>query len=576
MTSALVYLAAASLRNRTRRQLLRLRSPRYLVALLAGGAYMWWFLLRPAQRGGAAAMLDDAWALRLASLGFALLAAKWWVVGADERALAFTPAELHLLFPAPITRRALVATKLVRAQLLILVNTVVWSVLLRGDGLHLSAWRRALGLWILFSTLYLHRLGAALTMASIRRHGGAGRRRQLLPALVVGGAAAALLYAMTQAGPAVGRAWTFGPLSTLRVLGQQLDAPVPRVVLAPFRALLGPALAVDATAWLRTVGVALALLALHALWVLRTDAAFEEAAVEASERLAVAREARARRSTIEPATTTSGSGVRRRRTIPLRSTGLPAVAILWKNAIAALRAGTLVRQLVLLGGLAVAVFLLSVRDERVAEVATIVAAVWGAMLVLAGPLWVRFDLRQDMPNLAILRAWPLSGRQIVAAQIAASTAALTVFQYLLIGALLAASALGRVPLAVHDRVAFAAAAALALPGINAANLTVQNAAVLLLPGWVRTGGGARGVEAMGQSLVSIGIALAILSVLLAAPAALAWGAVLAMHAASVQSVGTTWVFVPAAAVGTLAAAVELVPILTWLGHVFERTEPTTV
>jgi ABC-2 type transport system permease protein len=223
MVGAIAYLAAASVRNRARRQLRRLRSPRYVVALLAGVAYVFWFLLRPAQQGGAAAVLGDEGVARVAALGFALLVAKWWVAGADPRALAFTPAEIHLLFPAPVSRRALVATKLARAQLIILVNTVIWAVILRGEGLHLASWRRALGLWVLFSTLHLHRLGAALSTASLARHGAAGRRRQAIPVLLVAAAAVAIVWTFVRGAPDLARAWAFGPAPTLHTIARLLE-----------------------------------------------------------------------------------------------------------------------------------------------------------------------------------------------------------------------------------------------------------------------------------------------------------------------------------------------------------------
>jgi hypothetical protein len=227
-----------------------------------------------------------------------------------------------------------------------------------------------------------------------------------------------------------------------------------------------------------------------------------------------------------------------------------------------------VRQLGLLGGLALVAFVLAARDERVAEVALVVAGVWSGLLVIAGPMWVRFDLRQDLPHLAVLRAWPLSGREIVTAQIASSTIALTVFQLLLLTGLLAVSFLGRLlPLATGDRVALALAAALALPGVNLAGLTVQNAAALLFPGWVRLGAGSRGVEAMGQSIVSMGASLVVLALLLAPAAAIAGGLVYAL-----RSTWSVWTFVPAAAVGSAIVALEMVPVMGWLGRVFERTE----
>jgi hypothetical protein len=169
LLSAVAYLSAASLRNRVRVQLRRARSPRTVAAVLAGSVYVWWFLVRPANAGGAAALLADAWAPRVAALGLTALAVRWWLAGADPRALAFTPAEVHLLFPAPVTRRGLVAYKLLRAQLVILANTLIWTVILRGEGTELAAWRRALAVWVLLSVLYLHRLGAALVTGAPRR-----------------------------------------------------------------------------------------------------------------------------------------------------------------------------------------------------------------------------------------------------------------------------------------------------------------------------------------------------------------------------------------------------------------------
>jgi hypothetical protein len=96
---------------------------------------------------------------------------------------------------------------------------------------------------------------------------------------------------------------------------------------------------------------------------------------------------------------------------------------------------------------------------------------------------------------------------------------------------------------------------------------VQNAAALLFPGWVRLGAGSRGVEAMGQSILSVGASVTVLAVLLAVPAALGAGVVYLL-----RGTWSVWTFVPAALLGTLVVGAELMPVLTWLGGVFERTE----
>jgi hypothetical protein len=57
-----------------------------------------------------------------------LSAARWWLFGADRGTLAFAPAEVQFLFPAPVSRRALVHAKLVRTQLAILLNTLILSL----------------------------------------------------------------------------------------------------------------------------------------------------------------------------------------------------------------------------------------------------------------------------------------------------------------------------------------------------------------------------------------------------------------------------------------------------------------
>jgi hypothetical protein len=609
-----LYYTVASLRNRLRAQLRRLRSPRALIALGAGVAYVYWFLVRPVRRDGVSAvagvgLASETWGPPLAALALTALAARWWLArpaGGDSRgdagparALAFTPAEEYLLFPAPVTRRGLVRWKLWRAQLGILFNTLVWTVVLRGAGGEPAAWRRAGALWVVLSVLFLHRMGAALATggwhartanADDDSHDTAGpapvwrdRVGALAPALVFAGVAGALLAGAAREQTRLAAAWDAGLPSFVAAVGAALAHPAARAVLLPARLVIDPLFAARAGLgpWARAVAPAALMLALHYLWVLRTDAAVQELALDAGARRRAARGVRGTGVGTDdlPA---SGSGARRargaavrRRSPPLASVGAPAVALVWKNLVAAGRAVALTRLLAFYAVTAAGVLAVAARTPRLAEVAGVVAGVWAAMLVVAGPTWVRVDLRHDLPHLPFLRAAPLAGRDVVAAEIAASTLALTALQLAAFTLLLLASLGARDGFGFtgEERLAGVLAAAVALPGVNAALLTVQNAAALLFPAWVRApGAGARGIESMGQNLVLTVLTLAVAAVVLAPAAAVAvatsWGV-----DAAVGGAAGPWAWAPGAAAGTFICLVALTPVVRWLGRVFDRTDP---
>ena len=103
--SAFLYLISRSARNRFLFQLRRARNPRYAIALLVAGAYIWAFLIRPTRVG-----LGEIFLTRpgeaIATLLMVLTLAGTWVFGADTMALAFTPAELFRNAVEAAERRA--------------------------------------------------------------------------------------------------------------------------------------------------------------------------------------------------------------------------------------------------------------------------------------------------------------------------------------------------------------------------------------------------------------------------------------------------------------------------------------
>jgi ABC-2 type transport system permease protein len=568
MKPALLWLVVRSTRNRMARRLARLREPRYALAMLVGLAYFWLIFLRPGRPTPLTGTTPGSGTHLAYAFAIALLVASWWLAGGDKVALTFSPAEVTLLFPAPVTRRELVQLKLLQAQAFVLVSTVIWALLLgRDTG---SVWLRAAGLWVFFSTLYLHRLGASLVRATAAEHGVAGVRRQRWALAVFGIAAAAVLWSVVRALPALQAAVPRHALGD--ALGELLRTPPLSVVLFPFQLLLAPVFAATPREWVRAIGPALLLMVAHYPWILRSDLAFEESAAEAAaKRAAALSNAPARGVRIRA----PRRGVLRGR-LALPPTGRPAVAIVWKNAIALARTipmATVVGVMIMAVLVAVMTFAVMPPGWSAASVIGTACLIFAGLLVIMGPLWVRNDLRFDLLRLEMLRSYPLSGRSIVRAEIAASVATLSAAQVvlLLVGYLLvppgayAGSTLG-------DRTALLVAALVVLPVVNAAGLAIQNAATLLFPAWTRLGlVRAGGIEAMGQSIVTTLGTLVVLLAVLAIPGVVGGAlAVLGVGAAGF------WGAVPGAVVGAAGVLVELWALTTWLGRVFERTEPSVL
>lgn len=561
MTRAFAWLIARTMRNRFARQLQRARQPRYALPMLLGLLYAWAVFISPSRRPP----LAGAAANGTAHLGFAaalaLLVAWWWLLGNEHPSLPFTPAEVQLLFPAPVTRRQLVGLKLVQAQWAVLVSTGVWLILLGPGGVPLVL--RALALWVLFTTLHLHHTAASLVRAGAAEHGRAGVRRNAWALVLFAIALTVTAIAVARALPALRDALATG--GALAAAGALLHAPGVMLVLTPFRLMLAPAFASTTAEWARAMLPAVAIMAAHYLWVLRSDVAFEESAAEAAARRAALRAARAQRGAPEPR--------RGRVRVPLPPRGHPAMAIAWKNVVAFTRTIRPASVVVLILA-AVAGFSIASTEALGARggawfIGTMALAFAGALVVL-GPTWVRNDLRLDMLRLELLRALPLRGAALVRAELAGSALTLTAMQLALgLIALLVLPATDAPLLAPGERGAAALAAIVALPVVNCAGLLVQNGAALLFPDWVRLGlTRATGVEAMGQNiLTSLGAMLA-LGILAAVPVAL--GAVVAVL--TLDRLGV-WAIPLAALGGALTLAAELWALTAWLGRAFDRTEP---
>ncbi len=566
MIRVFAYLAWRSAYNRVSRQIRQLRSPRYLAALVFGLAYIWIVAVEQRPRAAPPAVVGARWVELLGALGVVGAVLWGWVFGVERRVLSFTPAEVTFLFSGPVPRRGLVQYKLLRNQLLILFNSLLWTLILARERFGASPWLRAISIWVLLTTISFHRLGASFVRTSLLEHGRIALRHRVVSLVLLGAGLVGIAWSVQGALPSLAAGWAAGPTPFLDALTEAASAPLPRTLLAPFRALVRPLAAHSFAEWVQALGPAVLLLGLHYIWVIRADTAFEEAAAEAS--LLRARQASAGAGA--PAT----ARLAHRRLPPffrLAPTGWSGGALLWKNLLAVVRTRRTRNMVVAFAVGVVAAGALSFQgDGTVAEIAGWLATTWAALSIVIGPQWVRNDLRSDLLKLDLLRSYPLAGQSVVAAETAASTVVLTALQLgLLLIAYLAFLGVPDLEPPLGLRTAVLAASAACLPGINFLGMLIHNGTALLFPAWVHLGNNRPGgVEALGQNMLMIVAYSALLAAALAVPAALAAGVLSLLE----PRMGW-WAAAPAALalLGGIAAEARL--LVRWLGSVFERMEP---
>ena len=509
--------------------------------------------------------------LPLGALALAVLLLLAWIAGSSETPFNFSLAETQFLFTAPLTRRQVIAFKVLRSQTSLLFSAVL-SVLLF-SGVHFTAARfmRMGGLWLVYATLQLNFAAAAFVRANLAEHGLTGWRRRA--GLVLGVAVAVGLgwWSVRRALPGIAAAFSDDPALGAAALGRALRTGVLGVLLWPLRALLAPLFAQTPGAFLASLPGALLVLVAHYVWVVSSALSFEEVAAEAAEKTARRIDAvRSGRGLEMPLP----SRVRRPTLLRLAPTGPPARAILWKNLTGLARTNR-PRTLIFLAIFATAVAgSLGTHAFTPLDWLAVFAAIFGGYAMVFGPFIVRFDLRRDLELVDVLKTAPVRGRDVVAGEILSPVAAVTAFVWTF--ALIAFAAelpriTGLPPLG--ERTAILVAALAVVPAFTGLLVTYQNAVVLLFPAWAAIGPDrATGVEAMGQRiLVMVGGWLALLVGMLP-------GAVLAAVVAGLlQAVGVPLVWGIAVGVvgGAATVAVAILLAVTWLGRVFDRLDPAS-
>jgi ABC-2 type transport system permease protein len=558
-----LYLAACSFKNRVLRRFRRLREPRYLVGLVVGLVYLYFFVLRNQMRAGGRPGAGIAAFARFApdivavgAIGLWGLAVVVWLWPFGSKTWTFTGAEVQFFFTAPVARRALLNYKLLRSQFGLLFGVAI-AALFSGAARAAPSgrWSFIVGGWLLFVTIHLHVLGANLTKGSIRAPGSK----------VQGLAWASAAVIVLVSGAVVGTCVVQLPALVSRPIGDALRGIVAAsrtgaaaIALWPFAAVIAPMFAAGPTAFLRALVPALAVVAANYWWVVTSDAQLEQAAAAA-----------------ERGPTTGRRGlpapVVRAAPFALVPFGRLETAILWKNTILFGRyasVAVLVRVLIPIVVLAAIIGL----NQRGGSLAPLVLAL-ACFITLLGPYSVRNDLRMDLPRLPVLKTWPISGRELLIGELLAPSLILSVVVWFLVAvAAVLAPTWRSGPGDTLGRAAVGLAVAVLAPILIAGQLVIQNAAVVLFPAWIVTGGArVRGVEAMGQRMVMLAATLLSLVIGVLPAAAVAGGLGWLLY----LLVG--WpAALPAAVVFAGILLGEAILVLTWLGGVLERTEPSQV
>jgi putative ABC exporter len=454
MPHALLRLILLQSRGFARRTAVGARSPRRAVFLLIGlGVIVLWLVpavvTRIAIRHDSARSEFSSHHFReispLVLLGVCLLTI---ISSAGDKAIAFTPGEVDLLFPGPFTRRQLLAYKLLKSALAALLTSLLVSIGLMPYAHEWIACFVGAYLTLLFVQLF-STAGVLLGQAIGQRVYTIART-----ALVVASLGVVLLLA---------RHWMLG-MGGIEGIEAFRDTDIGNVVLSPFEPF-GDAMTADSLVdFTSAAGEAIAIIIGLLLVVVLLDANYLEAALSASQR----RYAQIQRIRGGSLLNSSLKGdVKWRLPAPVWLGG--AGPIIWRQATNAARSAKGLMMVLLL--VAVAVGPLFASALKASDIAQPLLAVLAWLTILLSGL-LKFDFRGDLDHIDALKALPLPPSTIAIGQLVVPTLILSTAHILLLTGV-AATAPARSALLLT-------AAALALP-FNGLLMSAENLIFLLFP-----------------------------------------------------------------------------------------------
>jgi len=572
MLGASLYITACTARNRLRVRLRRLREPRYLLGAIVGAAYMYFSVFarrgggataarRAARRGGdlpAPLVALSTAGPQLAGLGLLLLTVLCWILPGDSGLLTFSEAEIQFLFPAPVLRRQLLIHRMLRSQIGLLFASVVVAIM-TPSAAGFTRLRVSIATWLTLVIAKVYFAGVSLSRSKLADGKTDARKIAWLPVVVLTTACAVVVTALVQAFAGAPATSAFDVVTRV---GETVSHGAAQIVLWPFVTVARPLFADWPGPYLLSLVAAGGILLATAAWVLQSDRAFEDAAALAAERKA-----------LEPSRKRAGYRVRSRGW-PLALTGRPETAFGWKAATQSLRLvdrRSLVRVVALLFSLTVLAVSLG-RHNGLAGIVGFFATLATGMAILLAPQVLRIDMRQDLAHLEVLKTWPIPPGAVLRGEILWPGALITAFAWGFLSIAVLMSSVVFTQVGWSWRIATAASLAVLAPALVFAQLTIHNAAALLLPAWVPLGTQRpRGLDAMGQRLIMLGGVWLVLIVVMIPPA-IAGGIV---WFALQWAIGRA-ALVPGAIVCAVVVAIEVLLATEALGPAYEKIDILSV
>ena len=378
----------------------------------------------------------------------------------SARGLYFTPAEIDLLFAAPVSRRQLLLYS-VLARLGLAALSAAWAAIVMSR--QATHWYGALaGVFLGIAFLQLAGQAAGLVFANVSERLAKPLRRVVTigfltvigAVLLVGGALVPRAAEVIEAARAVA------------------SSPPVRIVTALARPMIEVFVAADVTSFLAWLGAAVLVLGTIVLVMTRLDVAYLEASLATSARVqAKLRRLRTGGAGRASETAATRSIPPRRLPMPARLAGVGPIA--WRQLVAMSRdVRALVTSIVIaVPATLVPLLLLSSRGDPSRGLGP--ALIGALVLSLMITQHFAFDFRRDLDRMPFLKSLPVSPLAVAAGQLVSATLLFTLMQCGLLATIVLAA--GSMPPALG------LAIAVLLPFANWIVAAIDNALFLLLP-----------------------------------------------------------------------------------------------